>query len=31
MKRLTLDWWSVIAAIASVALVRLGILPHVGW
>ena len=31
MKRLTLDWWSVIAAIAAVALVRLGIFPHVGW
>ncbi len=31
MKKLSLDWWAVIAAIASVVLVRLGILPHVGW
>lgn len=31
MKKLSLDWIAVIAALASVALVRLGILPHVGW
>ena len=31
MKKLTLDWIAVIAALASVLLVRLGVLPHVGW
>ena len=31
MKKLSLDWFAVIAALVSVALVRLGILPHVGW
>jgi len=31
MKRLSLDWIAVIAALTSVLLVRLGVLPHVGW
>jgi hypothetical protein len=25
------EWWTVIVALAAVALVRAGILPHVGW
>ena len=31
VKKLTLDWWSVLAALAAVALVRSGILPAVRW
>lgn len=31
MRRISLDWWSVLAALAAVALVRAGILPSVGW
>jgi hypothetical protein len=28
---LSLDWWSVIAALAAAAIVKLGFLPHVPW
>ena len=28
---LSLDWWSVIAALAAAAVVKLGFLPHVPW
>jgi len=31
MKKISHDWWSVLAALAAVALVRIGILPNVGW
>jgi hypothetical protein len=27
----TLDWWSVIAALGAAALVRFNILPHIPW
>ncbi len=30
MKKLSLDWWSVLAALAAVVLVRLNVLPKVG-
>jgi hypothetical protein len=29
--RVTLDWWSVIAALSAAALVRFNILPHIPW
>jgi hypothetical protein len=29
--RLSLDWWSVIAALAAAAVIKLGVLPHVPW
>jgi hypothetical protein len=28
---LSLDWWSVIAALGAAAIVKLGFLPHVPW
>jgi hypothetical protein len=28
---LSLDWWSVIAALGAAAVVKLGFLPHVPW
>jgi hypothetical protein len=28
---LSIDWWSVIAALAAAAIVKLGFLPHVPW
>lgn len=31
MKRLSLDWWAVIAALAAVALVKSGAVPQIGW
>jgi hypothetical protein len=31
MKRISLDWWSVIVALAAVAFVKVGLLPAVGW
>ncbi len=31
MRKLSLDWWAVIVAIAAVALVRSGIIRSVGW
>jgi hypothetical protein len=31
MKKISLDWWTVIAALAAVALIKTGILPKVGW
>jgi hypothetical protein len=30
-KRLSLDWWSVIAALGAAVVVKLGILPHIPW
>jgi hypothetical protein len=27
----SLDWWSVLVALAAVALVWAGILPHIPW
>ena len=30
-RKLTLDWWSVIAALGAAALIRLHILPHIPW
>jgi hypothetical protein len=29
--KLSLDWWSVIAALGAAAIVKLGVLPHVPW
>jgi hypothetical protein len=29
--KLSLDWWSVIAALAAAALVRFNILPRIPW
>ncbi len=29
--RLSLDWWSVLLALAAAALVKAGILPHIPW
>jgi hypothetical protein len=29
--RLSLDWWSVIAALGAAVIVKLGVLPHVPW
>jgi hypothetical protein len=31
MRRLSLDWWSVIAAALAVALVKLGLLGRIPW
>ena len=31
MTKISLDWWSVIAALGAAALIRLGVLPHVPW
>jgi hypothetical protein len=31
MYKLSLDWWSVIAALGAAALVKSGLLPHVPW
>ena len=30
-RKLTLDWWTVIAALAAAALIRFHILPHIPW
>jgi hypothetical protein len=30
-RKLTLDWWSVIAALGAAALVRFNVLPHIPW
>jgi hypothetical protein len=29
--KLSMDWWTVIAALAAVALIKLGVIPSVGW
>jgi hypothetical protein len=29
--KLSLDWWSVILALAAVVLIRAGVLPHISW
>lgn len=29
--KLSLDWWSVLLALAAAALVKTGILPHIPW
>lgn len=31
MRRLSFDWWAVIAAFAAAALIKFGVLPHVPW
>jgi hypothetical protein len=31
MRKLTLDWWAVIAALAAAALVRFNLLPRIPW
>lgn len=31
MKTLSVDWWSVILALATAALVRIGAIPHISW
>jgi hypothetical protein len=30
-KRISLDWWTVIAALAATAIVKAGILPDIPW
>ena len=29
--RLSLDWWSVLLALAIAGLVKAGVLPHIPW
>jgi hypothetical protein len=29
--RLSLDWWSVVAALVAAAIIKSGVLPHVPW
>jgi hypothetical protein len=31
MSRLSVDWWSVIAAMAAAFLIWLDVLPHIPW
>ncbi len=31
MKKLSLDWWSVLIGMGAAALVRFGFLPHIPW
>jgi hypothetical protein len=31
MRKLSMDWWSVIVALTAAALIRFGVLPHIGW
>jgi hypothetical protein len=31
MKTLSVDWWSVIVALAAAALIRMGAIPHISW
>jgi hypothetical protein len=31
MKRLSIDWWSVLLALLAAILVKLGVLPHIPW
>jgi hypothetical protein len=30
-KRISLDWWTVLAALAAVVLVKAGVLPAIPW
>ena len=30
-KRISLDWWTVLAALAAVVLVKVGVLPAIPW
>jgi hypothetical protein len=30
-RKLSLDWWSVIAALAAVLLIKSGLFPHIPW
>jgi hypothetical protein len=29
--RISLDWWTVIAALAAAALIKVGMIPNVPW
>jgi hypothetical protein len=29
--KISLDWWSVIAALGAAVIIKLGVLPHVPW
>jgi len=31
VKKISMDWWTVIAALVAVFLIKTGILPKVGW
>jgi len=31
MKRLSLDWWSVLIALSAAVLIRLGLIPRIPW
>lgn len=31
MKTLSVDWWSVILALAAAALIRMDAVPHISW
>jgi hypothetical protein len=31
MRRISLDWWVVIAVLAATAIVKAGILPNISW
>jgi hypothetical protein len=31
MKRISLDWWAVLAALAAAALIKAGLVPNVAW
>jgi len=31
VKKISLDWWAVIAALSAVALIKAGLLPAIGW
>ena len=31
MKNLSVDWWSVILALATTVLIWAGVLPHIPW
>ncbi len=30
-RRISLDWWTVIAAVAAAALIKVGLIPSVPW
>jgi hypothetical protein len=30
-QKLSVDWWSVITALAAAILIKFGILPHIPW
>ena len=29
--KLSVDWWSVITALAAAVLIKFGVLPHIPW